>query len=269
MVPFLTWSADLCELIDSGTFIRSTDLRQIYDHLTDVNGFAEYPLTEATQFGGSQCSVKAGDILFWMDDNGVAVNAGIVTELQGNSIVVAICNSKSSVAAFTIDTDFRNETVVKKATLVSMVYPCNEQLVFLFLVNEIGYTNAVACGAMANIYCESLFESNIEEVDFSEGYGLCQWTGSRRAALEMWCAANSLDHSKLSNQLIYMKKELEENLVGDLDWYLRRMGNTEQDAVNAGVKWCQMFENPGDDLSKERGELAKQFYSAYSGHPFM
>lgn len=266
---FLTWSAEYCGLIDCGAFLRSTDLRDIYDHFTKVNEFAAKPLNKSTQFGGTEYNVRLGDILFWVDNEGVEINAGIVTQARGGKIIVAVCSSDSKVASFEMDRSQKDEDIVKKCILVEVLYPCNEQLTFLYLVNELGYTNAIASGVMANIYCESLFRPELEEVDFGEGYGLCQWTGARRAALEMWCAANSLDHSKLQNQLDFMKKELETNIPGDLDWKLRRLGNSEEDAVKAGKLWCELFENPMDEEANQRGELAKVFFEAYSGHPYI
>lgn len=61
---------------------------------------------------------------------------------------------------------------------VSAGYSANADYIFEYLTKRLGYSEAAACGIMANIRCESTF--NPQAYNAGGGsYGLCQWTGGR------------------------------------------------------------------------------------------
>ena len=135
----------------------------------------------------------------------------------------------------------------------------NEQKVFAFITTRMNYTAAVACGIMANIYAESRF--NPASVS-SAGYtGICQWSKTRFAAIQSWCESRSYDPMSLEGQLNYLKYDLDSrNTV--YHKALKAMGNTAQDAYDAGYYFCYYYERPSNkaDKSDARGIRARDVY---------
>ena len=78
---------------------------------------------------------------------------------------------------------------------------------YSYLTSEIGLTDAQAIGLMVNILKESGFDYTAVQAGNGEGYGLCQWSFSRKTRLMSWCAANSYSYNTLEGQLAYLKAE--------------------------------------------------------------
>ena len=92
----------------------------------------------------------------------------------------------------------------------------NEQMIYEYLVNDLGLNTAAACGVLANIEKESGFRPDLMEKGYTwdqgAGYGICQWTNyprtsgtGRRTNLVNWCSSNGYDYKspesvKLSKQ---------------------------------------------------------------------
>lgn len=135
----------------------------------------------------------------------------------------------------------------------------NEQKVFAFITKRMNYTAAVACGIMANIYAESRFNpASVSSAGYS---GICQWSQSRFAAIKSWCEDRSYDPMSLEGQLNYLKYDLDSrNTV--YHKALKAMGNTAQDAYDAGYYFCYYYERPSDKASKSdtRGIRARDVY---------
>ena len=87
----------------------------------------------------------------------------------------------------------------------------NEQIIFEYLTQQLGFNIASASGILANIGEESSFEATKNESVSGAGYGLCQWTGSRRSSLINWCANNGYDYTSIDGQLSYLNYELKNN----------------------------------------------------------
>lgn len=143
----------------------------------------------------------------------------------------------------------------------------NATTVFRFLVNNMGYSSAAACGVLANIKAESDFNPHCYG-DNGTSYGICQWHNSRFTALKNWCSQNGYDYTTLTGQLYYLKRELSSN--NDAYLYNGKTINNKMltysasadQAYNAGYYWCYYYEVPAnrDNVAKSRGNVAKNTY---------
>ena len=122
---------------------------------------------------------------------------------------------------------------------------------FMFFKDTLGFNTAVACGILANIYCESSFQYNQKPVMDSNGkysYGLCQWNGGRyntgdaNHGLIAWCNANNLDYTSLIGQLKFLEYELSK--YTSMTTKLKSLSNTAQGAFKAAYIYCETFERP-------------------------
>ena len=158
------------------------------------------------------------------------------------------------------------------ALIAAAVFPVavyaasNEQVVFEYLTNTMGLNTAAACGAMANLEKESNFNPHAEyqEKDGSISYGLCQWNGVRRTALENYCSAHGYDSTTLNGQLHYMLYELETSESSAYGSF-RNVENTADGAYTAGYNWASKYERCAhyfDDVDQyaQRANLAKSKY---------
>jgi len=134
-----------------------------------------------------------------------------------------------------------------------------EQIIYMFLVREMGLNTAVACGILANVEKECNFRVTAASSD--GGYGICQWTGVRNTRLKNWCGENGFDYATLEGQLWYLKYELETHHPKTLR-YLKGVENTPAGAYDAGHYFCYNFEVPANRAKRavERGNLAKDDY---------
>ncbi|MDO4174715.1 MAG: phage tail tip lysozyme [Eubacteriales bacterium] len=143
----------------------------------------------------------------------------------------------------------------------------NAYTIFDFLVAEMGYSNAAACGVLANIKAESNFNPN-SYGDSGTSYGICQWHNSRFTALKNWCSANGYDWKTLDGQLHYLQKEMSANNNAYLyngatiNQQMKSYGNSASDAYNAGYYWCYYYEVPANrgSVAVARATQAKNTY---------
>ena len=149
------------------------------------------------------------------------------------------------------------------ANTVSESTDSNELEIFQYLTGQMGLNAAAASGIMANIYCESSFYADIEEdtTSTNKGYGLCQWTGSRRTDLTNYCAKNNLNYKTVNGQMQFLEYELTTSYTSLLT-KLQNTANTRQGAYEAGYNWCYYFERPYNyaNVSVTRGNLARDSY---------
>lgn len=136
----------------------------------------------------------------------------------------------------------------------------NEELIYLFLTQEMNLNCAAACGILANIRAESSFRPTAYNSS-GGSYGICQWTGSRKTRLQNYCKDAGLDYTTLTGQLYYLEYELENHYTKTLT-YIRGVENSAQGAYDAGYYWCYNFEVPAnrESRSRSRGETARDTY---------
>lgn len=164
----------------------------------------------------------------------------------------------------------------------------NAEKVWNYLTGEAGLTPEQAAGIMGNIKQEANFESDLEEGPESAarhsvrpvGYGIVQWTGTRRTALEKAANDQGVPVSDLSFQLAYMVQESKSRQVdqwvidraegadfgqpGDNEWETLKKQKTAEDAA---AFWHAAFERSGDNREQiqERIDDALGFLKLYGG----
>ena len=136
----------------------------------------------------------------------------------------------------------------------------NADYIFEYLTKRLKYSEAAACGIMANIRCESTFNPHAWNAG-GGSYGLCQWTGGRYGRLQSWCGSNGYDYTTIDGQLAYLDFELQ-NYYPGVENYLRSVENNRDGAYNAGQYYCYHFEAPASraSVSVYRGGLASGTY---------
>ena len=150
------------------------------------------------------------------------------------------------------------------APMYAATWQENADYIFSILTQKMGYTEAAACGIMANIRCESTFNPHAWNAG-GGSYGLCQWTGGRYGRLRSWCGSNGYDYTTIDGQLAYLEYELQNHYPG-VEKYIRSVENTSSGAYDAGQYYCYHFEAPASrgSVSVYRGGLASgTFWSSY------
>ena len=265
---FLCSCASEADLLDCRMFMRTENCNEQLRFLRDVNGFPCYPLSDCSILEGTEHNISEGDIIFWTDTAGRAINAGVVISVEGGEIHAVVSNSQIGYAELVLNTEVLRERKLTDAVVINPEYPCYERLIFFYCINELGLSISSACGVMCNIYHESGFDPDREEELNGLGYGLCQWSRNRRQMLEDWCASKNRDYTKLYSQLDFMIYELELHEPG-LHEYLQ---SSFASAYDAGYKFCIEYECPdgGEAEAQNRGqETINRFFNAYGGHPYM
>lgn len=164
----------------------------------------------------------------------------------------------------------------------------NAEKIWNFLVDPAqGLSNEQAAGLMGNLYQESGFKPDLEEGPDSYakhnvrpvGYGIVQWTGERRLALEAAAKKKGVPVSDLGFQLAYMIQEAQSPPLVNFKNLYTRFNASEKDNVwdvmkkqktieDALVFWHDGFERSGDTpeaVISVRGKYAKEAFEKYSG----
>lgn len=142
------------------------------------------------------------------------------------------------------------------------------QRVFNFFIEK-GYSTAMAAGACGNIWVESNgFNSALEELGGGGGYGLIQWTGTRRTSLENYAKKQGKAVSDLELQLEFLWYEMSGSEKTRIDNAMAKYTNGQTTATITNVKlaaeiWCACFERPRHDTVEEAAEPV-----AYDGHRY-
>ena len=267
---FLVAEGARCDLIDCGTLIRTESCEELFSFLTEINEFSQVGIEDCVFFGGSAYACAEGDLIFWFDEAGNAVNVGIITDVSGENIRVSIYNAEFGAACMTLNSGMISEDHLENAAVVHILYPYYEHLIFLFLYNEMGYNASAASGILANMYCESELRPYVQESS-GYGYGICQWTRAHRGDMESWCTKKGLNYTTLYAQLKYLKYDIQFN-DPDLDEALKNKMLAPFAAGEAAELFCSRYEGPsnGSEAARIRSGLATtSFFNAYSGHPYM
>lgn len=124
------------------------------------------------------------------------------------------------------------------------------------LQRDFGLTRNQAAGIVANLWHESAgMNPGINQggaigapnSNMQSGYGIAQWTGSRKQDYLDYCSANRLDPSSEQANYGFLKHELQTTQAGAID----AVRNTES-AQDATVVFCNTFERPGDPQMSSR-----------------
>lgn len=136
----------------------------------------------------------------------------------------------------------------------------NEEKIYAFLICEMKYSSAAACGVLANIRAESTFRPTAWNAN-GGSYGICQWTGGRYTNLQNWSAENGFDYTTLEAQCRYLQHELE-NKYKKVNSFMLGVEDTPDGAYEAGYFYCYNFEVPANraNSSIKRGNMAQDDY---------
>ena len=141
--------------------------------------------------------------------------------------------------------------------------------VYNYLVGNLGFNTAAACGLMANAEAESGF--NVMDIgDGNTSFGLFQWHAGRKSKLINFCKEKKLNYQSVEGQLKYLEYELKKSYKNVYN-YLKSVDNTAEGAYKAGYHFCYYFEIPSNRevKSAKRGALARDTYwkkySKYNG----
>ena len=240
---YISYIADECNLVEYGTFSLSENIDDFRSFLVNINQFKYYSSDYRKLSNDHEAEV--GDVVIYDDCPGIVYEKGKALFVSRDFELLS-CPLKS----------------LGQVEVIDIVYPYYEHLAFLYMINELGFSKAMACGVLANIHCESLCDPDTEEASNKMGYGICQWSKERRIYFNYYCRKNGLSPTSLYTQLGFMNKELKEDFE-DLDYTLSKYASEDAEGANdAAYYFCYYYENPNEttDTSIERGVLAEDTY---------
>lgn len=272
---FVEWCANQCGYIESGLFMRTAGCTPLYYYFINNQGFAHYSMRNCAAYTGRGYMPVPGDIMFFWDGSvmehiGIIVEAGdgYVSVVEGNTTGFGsipgggVAENKYTWAAL------NSRRSALNAQIVHVEYPVTDgqQGIYSFLTGTMGLNAAAACGVLANMDVETggTFESDTVEIGFGEGYGLCQWTGSRRTDLINWCQANHYDYTTTEGQMWFLYYDLRTTYT--YAWsQLRSVPNTASGAYQAGYVFGKWYEGGGtfqtaEEYGRVRGAISQNQY---------
>ena len=145
----------------------------------------------------------------------------------------------------------------------------NETLVYHYLKNTMKVSDAVACGVLANIQCESYFNPNARFTERSGlvSYGICQWNGERLDAMK---SREGDKYTTITGQLDYLYYELQHSESSAWKKVLN-CDNTASGAYSASYNWARYFERCAEYYNGvaqyvQRARLARdKYWPVYTG----
>ena len=182
----------------------------------------------------------------------------IIDDYTGNQVggTVGPLSGASNVGGVGEGTSGSTEGLEGITPVTSLRGSTNTEKVWNFLQDK-GLTAAQTAGIMGNIQQESCF--NPGAINKKSGaYGICQWLGSRKTALQGYCSSNGFSYASLEGQLNYLWHELSTSESRALS-YIR--GTTT--AADAAYMFGKYFERFGDNAADyaKRQKYANSFYS--------
>ncbi|WLE61626.1 hypothetical protein GIY62_29695 [Burkholderia plantarii] len=132
-------------------------------------------------------------------------------------------------------------------------------------LKDAGYNNTAIAGILGNLQQESGLQPDINQGgatggpssnnadDNAHGYGLAQWGGSRKEALEQFAQQQGKPVTDLGTQVQFMIQEAN-NMPG-----LKDAMNSAGSPQAAAATWCQQFEGATDPEMQNRNQYAAQF----------
>lgn len=137
-----------------------------------------------------------------------------------------------------------------------------EENIFIYLTDYLGFSDAAACGIIANIAYETGWKFNPDAGSPDRCYGLIQWLGGRLKKLKSWCEEEGEDYTTIKGQLDFMHWELVNDDPYGTYEHLMQVEDSKKGAYDAGWYFCYWYERPNrkTKASKWRGNEAKDYY---------
>lgn len=129
-----------------------------------------------------------------------------------------------------------------------------------FYIEE-GFSPEATAGILGNYMRESRINPEVEEVGNSIGYGLAQWSFTRRTDLERWAKENNLKVSSMEAQLNFSMYEMEKMTFGR---YSLEDFKKIKDVKLATEVFEQHFERAGVVAMNERIYFAENIYNNFN-----
>lgn len=133
----------------------------------------------------------------------------------------------------------------------------NVEKAWFFFKNK-GFSDEATAGILGNAMQESRLEPDTVEAGNGIGFGIFQWSFTRRTDLENWAKQNNLDVKSLSTQLNFTMVELE------------KMSFTEnykkiKDVYEATDQFEREYERAGIKMMANRYKFAEEIYKKFKG----
>lgn len=136
----------------------------------------------------------------------------------------------------------------------------NVEKAWNFYKNE-GFSDEATAGVLGNFMRESRIEPNIEERGARVGYGLAQWSYTRRSDLERWTKENKFEVSSLEGQLNFSIFEMEKMKFEKYSYEQFKKINDVREATEV---FERSFERAGVVAMEERVIFAQEIYNLYA-----
>ena len=156
-----------------------------------------------------------------------------------------------------VSSNSRRELILKAKT---------GQIIWDFL-KENGWTDTAIAGVLGNFQQESGLTADMHQKGGGTGYGLGQWTGDRRYALEAYAESTGQDVTQIMTQLNYLLIEPGEQT------FINKYAKTEHDSPSeAALAWARGWERYNEDGSIYRVRIpyAEAYYAYFvNGEDFV
>lgn len=130
-------------------------------------------------------------------------------------------------------------------------------------LKKYGWTETAIAGVLGNFQQESGLDPSLEQYSNGVGYGLGQWSYSRRTALEEYARGRMLPVSNLYLQLDFLMTEPDEKEY--VDRYSRtHFQSPAEAAMNWGVNW-ERYDLSDGSMMNTRIPYAAAYYDWYAG----
>lgn len=123
-----------------------------------------------------------------------------------------------------------------------------------------GFSAAATAGIMGNMYAESGFIVDVEEYSGGGGFGLCQWTGSRRTNLINYCNNNGYDYKSVQGQMNFLMYEYDNYYGAQLGGDSFKNTSSVEEATRL---WLNKFEVAGISRWSVRINAANDYYNRW------
>lgn len=145
-----------------------------------------------------------------------------------------------------------------------------------FSLRNMGFSEYAVAGVMGNIKWESsgFNPSAMENGGKGEGIGLCQWSFDRKTSLIKYATSKGKTWEDENIQVEFLMGELTPGggadgyasyALSSYNGYSVEMWKNANNASDAAVAFCWVFEKPGDPHIEERKTYAEEYYTKYKG----
>lgn len=149
---------------------------------------------------------------------------------------------------------------IQKTGVISSGGNSIEEQIWSFF-NSKGLSDSAVAGIMGNLKLESRLDPSALNKS-SGAYGLAQWLGSRKKALQNYARSVGKNVNDITTQLEFLWKELNSTEKRTLNWL---SSNPNASASEAAKMFEKLFERSGGAAINKRVSYANDFYNQFQG----